>query len=244
MAISGFPDATVEMVSRGTQIDLLAHTSADGGTLARLRFATDFTPGAPVLEDQYATPGQDLNQVGSLDGVPRKTIAATLDQNGFPVAAATLLEPGTRGFFRSVVLARPADALDDDGDGIPLLLEAAHCLDVNRKNPLSETAQGQAERFNFGGWDLSFDFRLPAATNTRTRVEVRSGEFVYQYQAGNDLIGWAEDSSFELPGVDRLVAFTALDPICNATSIGLRYQPEFIAANPRRFARLQISRDR
>ena len=245
---AAFAEATVSMITRAGDAHLLTHTDEDGGSLTHFRFESG-TATSPVQIERFSVPGRALAPTGSLSGIERTertALAASFDGNGFPIVAAGFTRPFVIGTIETVLLARPADALDDDGDGIPLLLEAAHCLDINRKNLLSETAEPRAASGSGGEIDLSFRFNYPAIRSIFSDGQVRSGEFVYQFEAGSDLAGWEAETFSDTPGIDPLIPPFVFDPdpFCLTTLIGFRYQPEYINANPRRFGRFVISRDR
>ena len=238
---AAFAGATTNLVLQGVDAHLFAHTDQDGGSLTHLSFRSgDFD--SPVQTERFSVPGEALAPVGSLSGIDRTALAATFDSNGFPVVAAGFARPVVVGTLDTVVLARPADALDDDGDGIPLLLEAAHCLDINRENSFLETAQGSTSTDNEGRLSLRFNFRIPSTRRAEEGLAIRRGEFVYQLEATGNLITWTNERVSSGGTID--LTFTDRGPICTLGGIAAVHAPEFVSNNPRRFTRLAIRRDR
>ena len=242
--IVGFLGSTVDMVARGNEIHLLAHTESEGGTLRHVRFS-DADP-LPVEENNvFITPGFALKSAA------RTKVAATIDANGFPVMAAGLFTgtPGTpfNPFAEDVVLlSRPADALDDDSDGIPLLLEQAHCLNRFSPDPLDLLAQSSASRSTNGNVIQGFGVRVPRLPEHPEESGLRVAEFAYLYQVSADLTAWSPET-FEAGSVEFAASSSGpitVDSICVDRGISYRYLSSYVEANPRRFSRIEVTRDR
>ena len=147
----------------------------------------------------------------------------------------------------TVLLARPADALDDDGDGIPLLQEEAHCLDRFSPDSGDGLPTGFASRSADGEVLMGYSVRIPLVeTASPEPAGLRAGEFVYSYQVSTLLDNWTPETF--IPGSVEVVGSAAgaitADSVCIDRGISVRYSPGFVTENPRRFSRLEVTRDR
>ncbi len=220
VATPGFLDGIIDLVADGNTLHAVSHNSLG---LRHLEF-TDADPANPLRDDLFATPGYALNSRG------HKTLSLATDGNGAPVLATGLrsTQPGNFFSYDLAFVARPGDAWDHDGDGLPALFEAAFCQDPRAFSPsFAALVEERLERHTTGV-DLAFRFPSPAV----------DGAFNYAYEASSDLIGWSSETIE--PGIALLpaVPLTGTDR-CRTRQIGFRY------AEPlQRFARFRVSRDR
>jgi len=172
-----------------------------------------------------------------VDGPTRMDLA--VDPNGFPcVALSVQTQEGSRVFFAS-----PADAHDQDGDGIPLVTENAHCLDPSAESGgmLPVTKVGAFS----GEISVTTDYRRPSYH--RSYFERMVGEFQYNSMLSADLNAWYEVDVYEqLIGDDVISEFeytpTPFEP---GVSRGLRklfVNADGVSAIPRTFVRFGAKR--
>jgi hypothetical protein len=229
LASSGnFPDSMISMATIAGESRLFVYSSMGGGTLTDLRMT-------PIVEPfRYRSEVREVAQPQlELASVQVQPFSLATDSAGFPVIAMSLTPDVT--IPSTIYLARPADALDQDGDGIPLLLEGAHCLNLNSPDPHTLLPVSEA----LPGWDdvvLRHYYRTPKVV----------GEFVYRYEASVDLRNWFEEVTVpDLIGVFGLIPASVVDqPGCWNGGVESRYFGGFMDENQRRFTRMRVLRDR
>lgn len=235
---SALMDGQLEMASRGDRYGIFIHTERDGGTLTSV-LLQDLTE---LSLDTFLVPGSALTSSRA-----RQSLDVTMDANGFPVAAVGLST--SFGFLISsdkVFLARPADALDDDGDGIPLLAEEAHCLDPEQVDSADLLPESSASN-SAAGTALRHQFRAPNLPEVRVEeASARYGDFLFTYEGSSDLVSWSPETT----DPDEAVSFISLpldlpDTVyCKEIIFGWLYSEPYLLNNPRRFSRLTLVRER
>lgn len=228
-------DSTLEMVVKGDRYHILSHSTHDGGTLNHLVVKDSGT----ISDHAMASPGLRIHHA-----FQRQAVSACLDAHGFPVMAVGVSQAS---FFEfpTVLLARLADSRDADGDGLPLLLEGAHCYDPDREDGPHDLAIGTASRFG-NGVSQVFEFRRPDQPFYATSSGRRASDFNYDFETSVDLMNWEPEEEVIPEAVKLLNADleTSEGPSCKRSSLGFLYFPERAAAGPKRFGRLSIRRVR
>lgn len=224
-----FQNPAIALRNVAGEIRLFVYSSADGGTLSDLQVTPIFEPNFRYKYQVRTLFQPQLN----LAAATSQAFSVAIDSSGFPAIAMTSISLPL--IPSEIYLARPADALDPDGDNIPLLLEGAHCLDFSSPDPRTLLPTGQASS-SAGGVVLSYFFRSHSV----------KGEYVYRYEASQDLQNWFEEVDVA-GGID--VSAQIPTPIpdrpgCWSNGVLSRYFGNFLDANEQRFTRLKILRDR
>ena len=235
---SGFLDGQLEVASRGDRYVIFIYTERNGGTL----ISVTLQDLALASRDAFLVPGSVLTSSRA-----RQSMDVTMDANGFPVAAMGLST--SFGFLLSqdkILLVRPADALDDDNDGIPLLSEEAYCLDPDQVDLTDFLPESRISDVGTAKL-LRHQFRAPDLPGIRVaEASVRYGDFLFTYEGSSDLVSWGP----EIVEPDETVSFISApqdlpDTVyCKEVGIGWFYLEAYLLNNPRRFSRLTLERER
>jgi hypothetical protein len=163
----------------------------------------------------------------------------SLDGNGFP-KIATILNEGD-GSSRLIV-AQPGDSLDEDGDGLPLLAEAAYGLDAEEADSESGRSQ-EATRTALGGVRMRHRFQYPQFASPEDLTPgMRVGGFLHRVGLSSDLrsffttvpLGYNRQTSDGLPLIN--------EPGLDQAAITLTCPEDFIAGGGQFFSRLEVRR--
>lgn len=231
-----FNNAIIEMEGRGNLMHIMAHTPADGGTLRHVQVKNDL---------HFESEGFSVPAVSLTTSADRQSLAGTLDANGFPVMAVGMFKVfSIISSTDQVIFCRPADGMDRDADGIPFLLEEAHCLNDRFPNSRIDLARPRVRKTG-ENINLSFEFRRPFGV-ARNLASGRSyGDFSYTYETSTNLKNWTEEVMRDgvLPLIDAdLETDEGLN--CRRSLQGFFYFGEAVTADAQRFNRLMISRVR
>jgi len=228
-------DSTVEMIAESDRFHLLSHSTANGRVLNNLVVKDS----GKIKESVIAAPGLSLARA-----FQRQAISATLDGNGNPVMAVGL---GASGLFApiSIMLARPGDSLDADGDGLPLLLEGAHCYDPKLADAPHSRATGKATKTSTFASQF-FDYRRPDGFGLNLPSGRRYADFDFKFETSIDLMNWEYEEEFAGEVSPLLIAEMDIDEgaDCFRSRSGFLYILNTPSAGPKRFGRLRISRVR
>ena len=228
-------DSTVEIVAQSDRYHLLSHSTAYGNILNH-HVVKD---SGQIKRSIIAFPGLSLTRAFQRQGV-----SATLDRNGHPIMAVGL---GAAGLFAplSVMLARPGDSLDTDGDGLPLLLEGAHCYNPTLADAPHSLVNGEATK-NATFASQLFEYRRPDGFGMRLASGRRYADFDYEFETSVDLLNWEYEEEFLGEVAPLLIAEMDTDEgaDCIRSKSGFLYIFNTPSAGPKRFGRLRISRAR
>lgn len=228
----GYPGAWVDFTTAAGISNITAQSTVDGGSLFNYRFE-EATPSTPLSSGRFGTPGIGFSSLGG-------ELVATPDASGFPFVVTGLLSGGAPLFlfFDDVMLCRPADALDDDGDGVPLLLENAHMMASNFPD-----APLLPDPYFIHDLEIGFTVRTPLlnSVNFPAMHRVQYGEYIYAMKRSDDLrVFRSPDAGTSFQGS----ATTQVAPGVRSSNIGLNFSPSFRTSKPRNFVRLQVTRAR
>jgi hypothetical protein len=247
-------EAFVRLLSAGGSLHVVGYKIGNQSAF-HVRFR-DTDPDATV--GIFGSPGSQASPSAANIGVEYGSdpfsslgggVAATLDGNGFPIAAFGL---GHSGLVLvpsdQVILVRPADALDQDGDGAPRLWENAFMMNPFRADvTLVPKPRIRAIDVPGIGTRLSFDFRhrFPLVPGSAAPWATgRYGEFLYSVTTSLDLTAFARVP----PGAsDPFPSRTIL--ASPATGIGEQYlgvtvDPPYLSTHLETFVRLEVERER
>jgi hypothetical protein len=228
----GYPDSWVDFTTAGGISNIIAQSPVDGGSLFNHSFE-EAAPSTPLSSGRFGTPGIGFSALGG-------EMVATADASGFPFVATGLLSGGAPLFlfFDDVMVCRPADALDGDGDGVPLLLENAHMMASNFPD-----AHHLPDPYFINDLEIGFTIRTPLVNSVNFPALHRRqhGEFLYAMKRSNDLrVFMSPDAGTSLQGS----ASTEVAPGVRSSNLGLNFSPAFRTTRPRNFVRLQVTRVR
>ena len=228
-------DSTVEMVVESDRYHLLAHSTTNAGTLKHLIVKDS----GKMKESIVASPARSLSNFSQRQGV-----SAALDSNGFPAMAIGMT---TGGFLprSTIMLARPGDSLDSDGDSLPLLLEGAHCYQPSLADAPHSLVSGQTTR---GSTFItqSFEYRRPDGFGMALPSGRRYADFDYEFETSTDLKNWNYEEAVtgEIAGILNVDLGSDEREGCIRSSSGFFYVMDTPSVGPMRFGRLRISRAR
>ena len=240
---TGIAGATVAATAAGGQIHVAAQLVDNG--IAHFSF-----PQSGLIQPQpvfpFANPAIGL---ASPETVP---LAITVGDDGASIIATGLLRTfvtndpvitDPRDF--TVVVARPNDALDQDGDGLNLLQEEAWCSDPLKPGPGNRPRASATRDAATGSVTHSFSTVIPGVPAGLRRIgEPAYGEFEYLIEASADLQSWrVESSSSNILIFGTGIAIPAING-CSRITTGYTYRAFFLEPNPARFSRLSVIRDR
>ncbi len=234
---AGYDGATLEMLRSGRGLQILFHSERDEGRLHRLTFQNN------GMESNTSF----VNLKRPLDtAFSAQSISVAIDANGFPVVAVGLLKTfSLAGLEFQVILARPADALDDDGDGMSLLEEEAFCSNPN----ISDSNAERVLTDFFGSETISmihsFDTPDLFFAGDSSAAENRILDIVYTIESSSDLETWDVEGS-ETEGVSYLSGNSGSTerPHCFRASFLRQNSAGYVNNNPKRFYRMTIRRNR
>jgi len=159
-----------------------------------------------------------------------------LDRDGMPIIAIGVsLTNGGR-----VAVLRPGDALDDDLDGVPLLLENA--FRMNSAVPDRELLPTPTTGFFGRGLEIEFEFRHPFLGSPHYTTQVLVGEFRYEMTGSTDL-DWFQQPHITGAETAAVMRSSSLSPIPHGVSaIKSTFSSAFRNSNPNFFTRLEVGR--
>ena len=231
------PSTYVDLLYRDGFYDLCYSNATDGGSLYHVRMPHGGFL-SPTMEGRICQPGVGPSGLGG-------DLVASYDAHGFPWMTHGFVAGGAPLFlfFDDILLARPADSLDLDDDGIPLLSEDAHCLANNFPDShlllpqsfVTNNGTNVAVGYSFRHPFVNSSFGVPYGT-------MQFGDFRYTLTTSEDL------SYFDTPLIGAGSPLgTILPP--PADGVGMRgfqasFTPTFRSTHPHYFARLTVSRER
>lgn len=228
-------DSTLEMVAEGDRYHILSHSTVNGGTLRHF----EMKDSGKQSESIIATPGLGLETIQQRQGV-----AATLDANGFPVMAVSMGK-ATAPTSTTLFLARLGDSLDVDGDGLPLLLENAHCYNANIADGPHSLVRGEST-VSATFIQQIFEYRRPDGFGANTVQGRRYADVNFDMETSLDLKNWEFETFVSGENSPLLNANVGTDEGegCLRSRSGFLYLRGSAAFEEKRFGRLRISRAR
>ncbi|MFT6862247.1 MAG: hypothetical protein ACJAVK_000804 [Akkermansiaceae bacterium] len=228
-------DSTVETVVESDRYHLLAHSTTNVGTLKHLVVKDS----GKIKESVVASPGRILSNFRQRQG-----ISAALDANGYPVMAVGLIDVGFNP-GSTIMLARPGDSLDADGDGLPLLLENAHCYNANSADGPHSLVSGEST-VSATFIQQIFEYRRPNGFGANTVQGRRYADLNFDLETSLDLKNWEFETFVSGENSPLLNANVGTDEGegCLRSRSGFLYLRGSAAFEEKRFGRLRISRAR
>jgi hypothetical protein len=239
-----FVNPLLDMACSGTAIHIALLDGGIGRGLWRIEGQANPESFSATGYAQIATFGLPPSSLGG-------GVAIALDREGFGTIGAGLVSTGLFGAFDDVYIARDANGLDRDGDGVPLLYEDAFCMNPNV--PDAELMPSPSVRkFSIPvDGELvvpGFQYRFPSVpvTTTSNAASRLHGQFLYGFTISNDLKAFNRYStSAPLPGIGPTISpLGEVSPGVAEEFIGLRTSASYRAAYPRSFFGLRVRRTR
>lgn len=230
-------NAVLEMEAGGGAVHIMSHTSLTGGTLKHLRVGN----GLVTDNDSFSVPAHDLTRPDSV-----QSLSTAVDRNGFPVMAVGFTRSfGLLSSADSVLLCRPADGMDRDNDGIPVLLEEAHCLGDEFPHSRDFLARGMVSQTPTS-ITMSFEFRRPDLFGGSFGNRREFGDFSFGIETSTDLKSWELQSNVtgQIANVYNPEVWADEGPYCLRTMMGFLHVKGQPAVGPKVFHRLSIRRVR
>ncbi|MBK1834931.1 hypothetical protein [Roseibacillus ishigakijimensis] len=234
----------LDSVHTGSALHFLVQNKSSNALLYHLVAQDDAELGiqAPRLRGQLDAPPLTQSSYGD-------RVAATLDENGFPVATLGVQRSNLLVFstFHNPLLVRPANALEPDHDGVPILSENAHLM-----NPYGQDAHllPQAD-IDPSTVTLGFHYRCPRVTEVHLPAghpssTARLGAFQYSIHESFDLKGFSPIPGSVPIGTpawlhERGIPIDAEGPV-QLMRATVRPEASFQSSNPKAFLRLHVTR--
>lgn len=172
-------------------------------------------------------------------------INSTLDPHGYPIAVLPVRGDGT--VREEVLIARAADGIDDDGDGVALAAENAFSMDP-AKQDAELAARVVTQSSQPAGSRHDYFYRVPSYLTASETLNNGSviGEFEYTITASTDLRCFTNplDPPFPKGAIILSGGTTNLGDALTENNLRILFNAAFAADNPSAFARFRVVRRR